>query len=162
MNIMNITTDCTDNGVGLRTVIYISGCEHRCEGCHNPSSWNVSNGTNMEIDEIIEIINSNEIADVTISGGDGLTYQYIETLQLLREIKNKTDKNVWLYTGFIFEDILHFKKEILLFTDVIVDGRFEIEERDLNLRFRGSRNQRIIDVKESLKQNKVVLWNNGD
>src|SRR5574342_809566 len=100
MKILNIDTDCTDNGSGLRTTIYVSGCFHHCFGCHNQSSWNPDNGQEMSIDEIIDIINENELSDVTISGGDGLTYQYNETLELLKAIK-KLDKNVWLYTGYL-------------------------------------------------------------
>ena len=113
MKIMNIDTDCTDNGKGIRTVIYVSGCIHYCEECHNPSSWNPNNGHDYDTDELIEMIEENSLADVTISGGDSLTFQYEETLKLVKMIKDRTNKNIWLYTGYIFEEILENKKEIL-------------------------------------------------
>jgi len=161
MKIMNIDTDCTDNGAGIRTTIYVSGCTHYCEGCQNPSSWNLLNGQDYEIDKLIEIIEENSLADVTISGGDSLTYQYEDTLNLVKAIKQRTIKNVWLYTGYRFEELLEEKKDILSFVDVIIDGRFDISKKDLNLLFRGSSNQRIIDVQRSIKENTIILWKNG-
>ena len=161
MKIMNIDTDCTDNGKGIRTVIYVSGCTHYCEGCHNSSSWNPNNGHNYSLDDLIEIIEENSLADVTISGGDSLTFQYKETLNLVKAIKEKTNKNVWLYTGYTFEEIRENKQEMFRFIDVMVDGRFEMSKKDLTLLFRGSSNQRIIDVQQSLKQNQIVLWKQG-
>jgi anaerobic ribonucleoside-triphosphate reductase activating protein len=150
MRIMKIDTDSTDNGNGIRTVIYVSGCTHYCKGCHNPSSWNANNGLEYSISELIEIIEENPIADVTISGGDSLTIQYEDTLMLVKEIKAKTNKNVWLYTGYVFEEIPEHKKEILQYLDVMIDGRFELAKKDLRLLFRGSSNQRIIDVQKSM------------
>lgn len=147
---MKIDTDATDNGNGIRTVIYVSGCTHYCEGCHNPSSWNANNGIEYSISELIEIIEENPIADVTISGGDSLTIQYEDTLMLVKEIKAKTNKNIWLYTGYVFEEIPEHKKEILHYLDVMIDGRFELANKDLRLLFRGSSNQRIIDVQRSM------------
>ena len=161
MRIMNIDTDCTDNGKGIRTVIYVSGCTHYCEGCHNLYSWNPNNGHDYDTDELIEMIEENSLADVTISGGDSLTFQYEETLKLVKTIKNRTNKNIWIYTGYIFEEILENKKEILPYIDVMVDGRFETSEKDLNLLFRGSSNQRIIDVQQSVKKDHLVLWEQG-
>lgn len=158
MKVLNIDTDCTDNGNGLRTTIYVAGCMHHCEGCQNPSSWNPNSGFDYTIDQLIEIIQENELADVTLSGGDSLTFQYNDTLELVKYIKMKTDKNIWVYTGYEFEYLLENKKEILPYIDVIVDGKFIKSKRDLNLLFRGSSNQRIIDVQQSLKENKTILW----
>jgi len=158
MKVLNIDTDCTDNGSGLRTVIYVAGCWHRCKGCHNPLSWKENHGTDYTVDELINIILENEIADVTISGGDSLTYQYNDTLELLKAIKERTDKNIWLYTGYKFEELCQSKRECLDYIDVLVDGRFEQEERDLSIQFRGSKNQRIIDVKKSLTDEKIILF----
>jgi anaerobic ribonucleoside-triphosphate reductase activating protein len=158
MKIMNIDTDCTDNGVGIRTAIYIAGCSHHCKGCHNQESWNPNRGHNFDIDELIQIIEENPLADVTITGGDGLTFQYEDTFHLIKAIKEHTDKNIWLYTGFTFEYLLEQKKEILPYIDVIVDGRFESSMKDLNLLFRGSSNQRIIDVHRSIQKGKLVMW----
>lgn len=158
---MNIDTDCTDNGNGIRTVIYVSGCNHYCEGCHNPSSWNVNNGKEYRINELIDLIEENPISNVSISGGDSLTIQYEETLKLVKEIKAKTNKNIWLYTGYVFEELPDEKKEILHYIEVIIDGRFEIAKRDLKIMFRGSSNQRIIDVQRSLKEHTTILWRDG-
>jgi len=158
---MNIDTDCTDNGNGIRTVIYVSGCSHYCKGCHNPYSWNENHGREYSISELIEIIEENPISDVTISGGDGLTFQYEDTLRLVQEIKTKLNKNIWLYTGYVFEELPEHKKKILPYLDVIVDGRFELSKKDLHLMFRGSSNQRIIDVQRSIKEGIATLWKDG-
>lgn len=161
MKIMNIDTDCTDNGKGIRTVIYVSGCTHYCKGCHNPSSWNPDNGHDYNMDELIEIIEDNSLADVTISGGDSLTFQYEETVKLVKAIKDKTNKNIWLYTGYSYENVLLNKKEVLPYIDIMVDGKFDISKKDLNLLFRGSSNQRIVDVKQSIEENRLIIWRNG-
>ena len=150
MKILNIDTDCTDNGIGLRTTIYVAGCWHFCKGCHNPFSWNKNHGEDLTINEIIDIISENELADVTISGGDPLTFQYEETLKLVKTIKERTNKNIWLYTGFTFDEVYNLRREILEYIDVLVDGKFQIENRDLTLRFRGSSNQKIINVRNEL------------
>lgn len=150
MKILNIDTDCTDNGIGLRTTIYVAGCWHFCKGCHNPFSWNKNRGEDLTINEIIDIILENELADVTISGGDPLTFQYEETLKLVKTIKERTNKNIWLYTGFTFDEVYNLRREILEYIDVLVDGKFQIENRDLTLRFRGSSNQKIINVRNEL------------
>lgn len=150
MKILNIDTDCTDNGIGLRTTIYVAGCWHFCKGCHNPFSWNENHGEDLTTDEILDIILENELADVTISGGDPLTFQYDETLKLVKTIKERTNKNIWLYTGFTFDEVYNLRREILEYIDVLVDGKFQIENRDLTLRFRGSSNQKIINVKNAL------------
>lgn len=162
MKIMKIDTDCTDNGAGIRTTIYVSGCTHYCKGCHNPSSWNPLNGDDYEIDELVKIIEENSLADVTISGGDALTCQYEETLKLVKAVKERTNKNVWLYTGYRFKELLEDKLDILSYIDVIIDGRFDSSKKDLCLLFRGSSNQRIIDVPQSLKESTIVLWRNGE
>lgn len=161
MRIMKIDTDSTDNGNGIRTVFYVSGCTHDCKGCHNSSSWNANNGIEYSLSELIEIIEENPISDVTISGGDSLTIQYEDTLRLVKEIKAKTHKNIWLYTGYVFEELPEHKKEILRYLDVIIDGRFELSKKDLRIMFRGSSNQRIVDVQRSIKDGITILWRNG-
>lgn len=157
MRIMQIDTDCTDNGIGLRTTVYVSGCSQACKGCHNLYSWRVKNGTEMDIDAILDIIEQNPLADVTISGGDPLTFQYDETLHLLQEIRRCLDKNVWLYTGYTYEYLLKEKLEVLNYIDVLVDGRFVLSKKDLTLPFRGSSNQRIIDVETSMDLGVIQL-----
>lgn len=161
MKIMKIDTDSTDNGNGIRTVLYVSGCIHYCGGCHNPSSWNANNGIEYSTNELIDIIEENPLSDVTISGGDSLTVQYEDTLILVKEIKAKTNKNIWLYTGYVFEELPEHKKEILCYLDVIIDGRFELAKKDLRIMFRGSSNQRIIDVQRSIKSGTTILWRDG-
>lgn len=143
---MNIIHDSVVDGEGLRTVIFFSGCPHRCVGCQNPSSWNINNGNDMSKDEILNEIKSNELCQVTLSGGEPFI-QAKEIIPLVKEIK-KLGKNIWVWSGFTLEEILadKDKKEMLSYCDTLVDGKFILEQRDLTLKFRGSRNQRIIDV----------------
>lgn len=137
------------DGVGLRTSIYFAGCQHFCKGCHNPQSWDLHGGREYTIDELLEIIKSDEFANVTFSGGDPL-YQCDGVTELARRIKEETDKTIWCYTGFTYEEILDnaWLSQILPYIDVLVDGPFVEELRDEGLPFRGSSNQRIIELKE--------------
>jgi len=149
MKIMNILHDSVVDGEGLRTVIFFAGCPHGCLGCHNPESWNISNGKEMTLEEVLLEIKSNPIANVTLSGGEPFI-QAKEVSRLAKEIK-AIGKNIWAYSGFTYEEIINskdrYKKELLSYCDVLVDGRFILEERDLSLLFRGSRNQEIIYLK---------------
>lgn len=146
------------DGDGLRDVWYISKCTHMCLRCQNKNYWNKT-GKTFKIQEIINEINKNELTDVTISGGDGLTIQYKSTLELLKQIKKQTNKNIWLYTGYVFEELYNsYKKECLNYIDILVDGKFEMDKRDISLRFVGSSNQRIINVQDSLRENKIIEW----
>ncbi|MBP2079133.1 anaerobic ribonucleoside-triphosphate reductase activating protein [Oceanobacillus polygoni] len=148
MKVMNIIHDSVVDGEGLRTVIFFAGCPHFCKGCHNPKSWNIRNGTEMSVDEVIEEVASNPLTDVTLSGGDPF-FQAKEVCQVAKRLK-KLQKNIWAYTGYTFEQLLAsndpYKQELLRYCDVLVDGPFIFEERDLTLKFYGSRNQRIIDL----------------
>ena len=148
MRVMNIIHDSVVDGEGLRTAIFFSGCSHHCKGCHNPQSWKYENGKEMTVTDIINEIKSNPICDVTLSGGDPF-YQTKEIITLVKEIK-KLNKNIWIYSGYTLEEILvdEQKKELLSYCDVLVDGKFILEQRDLTLKFRGSRNQRIININE--------------
>lgn len=145
---MNILHDSVVDGEGLRTVIFFAGCPHQCLGCHNPESWKMSNGHEMSIDEIFLEVASNPLTDVTFSGGEPLI-QARDLVTLAKKIKN-LDKNIWIYSGFTYEEIVNsnnlYQKELLTYCDVLVDGRFLIEERDLSLKFKGSRNQKIIKL----------------
>ena len=136
---------CVD-GVGLRTSIYFSGCNRFCRGCHNPESWNINNGKEYTIEELLDIV-KDEPFNVTFSGGDPL-YQCDGVTELARRIKEETDKTIWLYTGFTYEEILDnaWLNQILPYVDVLVDGPYVEELRDTNLPFRGSSNQRIIEL----------------
>ncbi|HDX9578452.1 anaerobic ribonucleoside-triphosphate reductase activating protein [Bacillus cytotoxicus] len=150
MRVMNIIQDSVVDGEGLRTVVFFAGCPHRCFGCHNPQSWNICNGTEMTKEEIIKEIEKNPLTDVTFSGGDPF-FQATEIKELAKNVKD-LQKNLWIYTGYTFEEIQNSQNndmiELLHYADVLVDGRFELERRDLTLSFRGSSNQRIIRLKE--------------
>ncbi|MBO1005715.1 anaerobic ribonucleoside-triphosphate reductase activating protein [Pseudogracilibacillus auburnensis] len=148
MKIMNIIHDSVVDGEGLRTVIFFAGCPHACLGCHNPSSWKMNNGQEMSIDEALQEIISNPLTDVTFSGGEPFI-QAKEASILAKKLK-EYGKNIWIYSGFTYEEIMNatdgYKRKLLSYCDVLVDGRFILEERDLHLSFRGSRNQRIIEL----------------
>ena len=137
------------DGVGLRYSIYFSGCSHACPGCHNEYSWNPNNGTELTyeiLNEIVNEINQNELLDgITISGGDPL-FNPKDMLKVLKFLKEKTKKNIWMYTGYTLEEIKKddLRKKCLKYVDVLVDGRFIKELYDPNIKFRGSSNQRII------------------
>lgn len=150
MKVMNIIHDSVVDGEGLRTVVFFAGCPHRCFGCHNPKSWNICNGTEMTVEEIVKEIESNPLTDVTFSGGDPF-FQAAEVKKVAQAVKG-LKKNLWMYTGYTLEEIQSSQNndmiELLHYGDVLVDGRFEIEKKDLTLPFRGSSNQRIIRLKE--------------
>lgn len=157
MRILDIVEGTTVDGPGLRTSIYVAGCKHQCEGCHNPQSWDFNGGKDMSMDEVLDVVRENDF-NVTLSGGDPL-YMADEVTQLCRRIKNELHKNIWCYTGFVWEAIVGKPEYMPLLEtiDVLVDGPFVLGRRDISLFFRGSGNQRIIDVQQSLKQNKVVI-----
>ncbi|MGE7880477.1 anaerobic ribonucleoside-triphosphate reductase activating protein [Bacillus sp. NPDC094077] len=150
MKVMNIIHDSVVDGEGLRTVVFFAGCPHRCFGCHNPKSWNICNGTEMTVEEIVKEIENNSLTDVTFSGGDPFL-QAAEVKKVAKAVKD-LKKNLWIYTGYTLEEIQNSQNndmiELLHYVDVLVDGRFEIEKRGLTLPFRGSSNQRIIRLKE--------------
>jgi anaerobic ribonucleoside-triphosphate reductase activating protein len=144
------------DGVGIRQVFFLSGCPHHCKGCHNPQSWNPDNGDWVTVKEIVTKALSSPY-DVTFSGGDPL-HQLTELNAVMSLIKPK--KGIWVYTGYTWEEIMENEalKSVLEHIDVLVDGRFEEDKRNPELVFRGSENQRIIDVQKSLQANEVVLW----
>lgn len=157
--ISGIKHDSIVDGEGLRNVIFVSGCWWSCKGCHNPTTHNVINGTKMEITNVVDDITSDD-NDITLSGGDSLTYQIDSTIELLYQIKSKRPQiNIWCYTGYKWEEMIDNPKIriALNYIDVIVDGKFIEDLKDSDLIFRGSSNQRIINVKESLTKNKAVL-----
>lgn len=145
--ILDILFETTADGPGLRTSIYFAGCRHYCPGCHNPQSWDVSGGYEVKIDYLLDLIKDDEFADVTFSGGDPL-YQCDAVAELARRIKAETNKTIWCYTGFTYEEILDnaWLSQILPHIDVLVDGPFKEELRTTELPFRGSSNQRIIEL----------------
>ncbi|MCH5220196.1 MAG: anaerobic ribonucleoside-triphosphate reductase activating protein [Muribaculaceae bacterium] len=144
VRIIDIIEGTSVDGPGLRTSIYFAGCLHQCPGCQNPQSWPMDSGTEMTIDEIMKIVEYNDF-NVTFSGGDPL-YQVPGLIELAKRIKT-FGKNIWLYTGFTFEEIKASAtlRPIISLVDAIVDGPFIESLRDETLLFRGSSNQRIID-----------------
>ena len=147
------------DGPGFRTAIYAAGCKHQCKGCHNPQSWDFKAGRAMTTDQIMHVIKQDPFANVSFSGGDPM-YQPEGFAELAQAIRSQTNKTIWCWTGFSFEMLLRMPKqrELLKLIDVLVDGPYVEALRDTDLLFRGSRNQRLIDVKASLKAGKVVLY----
>ena len=133
------------DGPGMRISIYCAGCYHKCKGCHNPQTWDIFGGDLMDIDDIFEEIKNDAYSSgVTFTGGDPL-YQAEEFTDLAKLIKNETDKDIWLYTGFTMERILKRPElsNILKYVDYVVDGPYIEELRNIDLKFRGSSNQNI-------------------
>lgn len=159
LSILEIVEDTTVDGPGFRTAIYAAGCPNRCPGCHNPQSWDIRNGRPHTTEELLEKVLADEFANVTFSGGDPM-YQPEGFTELARAIKTQSKKTIWCYTGYLYESICKHpaRAALLPYLDVLVDGPFEAAGRDETLLFRGSRNQRLIDVPASLQTGKVVLW----
>jgi anaerobic ribonucleoside-triphosphate reductase activating protein len=158
LRILHIVEGTSVDGPGLRTSIYMAGCNHHCPGCHNPASWNPQGGEERTLDELMQVIAYNE-APVTLSGGDPLQ-QPDGTRDLISRIKHELGYNVWCYTGYTWEEIVNDPKlfKVVQELDVLVDGPFKMAERDISLRFRGSRNQRLIDVQRTLATGVLTLW----
>lgn len=162
LSILNIVHDTTVDGLGFRTAIYGAGCKHQCIGCHNPQSWNVNNGAEYSINELLDIVKQDEFSNVTFSGGDPLM-QVEGFTELAYRIKLETNKNIWCYTGYVFETILKSDKlsRILPYIDILVDGRYIDTLKNKDLQFRGSSNQRIIDVQKSLVIDDTFIFQNN-
>lgn len=162
-----IEYDDVANGIGLGAVFFTQGCSHQCPECQNPQTWSKDGGiafTDNIFEQLIQYFYDIPYASrLTLSGGDPLESPELTYFIILKFKQYFPDKVVWLYTGYNFEDIFKLDSndlisKIIRLCDVIVDGRFEISKRDITLQFRGSSNQRIINVKETLKQNQIVLW----
>lgn len=157
-----LQSDSIVDGNGVRTVIWTQGCSHNCKGCHNPQTHSFQEGFLVDTNDIIKEIETLEGQDgITFSGGDPM-FQAEACLEIAKYCK-KQGLNIWCYTGFTYEELLkkaEFIPAILEFLktiDVLVDGKFILEEKSYNVKFRGSKNQRLIDVQKSLKNNKVHL-----
>ena len=162
MKILDIVHDSIVDGIGLRTVIFFAGCPHKCKNCHNPESWDINNGYDITKEQIIEEIKNNPITQgITLSGGDPF-YQAEEVKELAKELKTLS-YNIWIYTGYTFEEIYYgddkSAKELLELCDVLIDSKYIDELKDLRLAFKGSSNQRIIDIQETIKNNKIIELN---
>lgn len=158
-----LTFDSIVDGPGLRMVIWTQGCIHNCKGCHNPQTHTLNEGYEVDTEEVIDKIKSLKLQKgITLSGGE--PFLQPEALEKVAQEARSKGLDVWAYTGFTFEQLLdknnesYFKNlNLLRHVDVLVDGKFIEEKKDISLKFRGSSNQRIIDVARSLKNNKVFL-----
>ena len=181
MNYLKIEHEDVCNGNGLRVVLWLSGCSHHCYNCQNPQTWNPDSGipfNDSAKQEIFNELSKDYISGITFSGGDPLHENNLdEVLKLVKEIRiSFPDKTIWLYTGYDI-DLLNSKYneykytpfaanadewltrwEIISNVDVLVDGKYIDEQKDLTLKWRGSKNQRVIDAKQSRVQNKVILY----
>ena len=150
------------NGPGTRVSIWVQGCPFHCKGCFNPETWNPDAGHVLGpkvLKQFLDFGNNNYIFGYSILGGEPLL-NCKDMLQLVMAIKEKyPNKTIWMWTGFKYEDLTNEQKEILKYIDVLVDGQFIDELKNPNLKFRGSSNQRIIDIKQSLANNNITLIN---
>lgn len=161
IRIFGIEGDSIVDGPGIRMSVFTQGCIHNCKGCHNPESHDPNGGKIYDTDKIIKLAVENPLYDgVTLTGGDPF-YQPEACAEIAEGVK-KLGLNVWTFTGYTWEEIVESGNEdymrLLRATDVLVDGKFEIDKRSLELKFKGSSNQRTIDVPKSLEQGKIVLW----
>ena len=173
MNYHKIEKYSIANGTGIRCVLWVSGCSLHCKGCQNPSTWDFNSGKPFDEDvknELYEALDKPYIQGITFSGGHPLEdYNILDIYKLIQTIKIKyKDKDIWLYTGLTWEEIMSkndnitdkIRQQIIVWCDVLVDGPYIEGQRDISLPFCGSRNQRLIDVKETLKQGKIVTVQN--
>ena len=171
MNYADIKRIDVANGEGVRVSVFVSGCNHHCKGCFNECAWDFNYGnkfTEKQEEEVLNDLDHDYISGLTLLGGEPLEpVNQAGLLPLVKKVKEKfPNKKIWCYTGFDFEKDVVGKmakqnettKELLNYIDVIVDGKFEEDKKDLKLKFRGSSNQRILDVQESLKENKPVEY----
>ena len=150
------------NGPGVRVSIFFQGCTFHCKNCFNKDTWNFNGGvefTNDTINHILDLSSPNHITGLSILGGEPMHPKNIEgTKKLAKIFKEKyPNKNIWVWSGFLFENI---DKEVLKYIDVLVDGQFKTELFNPKLKYKGSSNQRVINVKESLEKNKIILYEN--
>ncbi len=161
MNYHNITKDDMLNGDGLRVVLWVAGCTHHCKNCQNPITWDVAGGLPFDKaaeDELFEALDKPYISGITFSGGDPLHFlNRDEVFRLVKKCREMfPEKTIWIYTGYSWDDVKDCKG--LELADVLVDGEFEEALKDNNLHWVGSSNQKIIDIKQSLKTGEIVLY----
>ena len=161
LSVPKIQSDSIVDGEGIRSVIWFQGCSHNCPGCHNPETHDFKAGYEFDVEEVKEWIRELEFQQgVTFSGGDPMM-QVDALIELAKEV-HACNMNVWVYTGFTYEEIMKMSEsnpkymEVLKEIDILVDGKFVLAKKSFDVAFRGSSNQRIIDVKKSLEKNEVV------
>ena len=171
MNYAEIKTCDIANGPGVRVSLFVSGCTHHCKGCFNEIAWDFAYGeefTEQTMDRLIKALSPAYIRGLTLLGGEPMEYQnQLGLLPFLRRVHTELpQKDIWCFSGYLFDTQIRdemcvkwdWTREMLSYIDVLVDGRFVEEQKDISLRFRGSANQRIIDVKKSLAAGEVILW----
>ena len=162
MNYAKIRKFDVSNGPGVRATLFVSGCTNNCEGCFNKDLQDFNYGelwTEEVEDDFIKQVKNSNIVGVNILGGEPMDQIKDEVLSnLLKRIKEEANKSIWIWSGYLYEDIIANKErnKILSYADVLIDGRFELAKRDISLKYRGSSNQRIIDIVKSRKENKIV------
>lgn len=162
MNYHNITKCDIVNGMGIRVVLWVAGCEHHCKNCHNPTTWNPDDGllyTEETQEELMEALDHDWIAGITFSGGDPLhPKNRLKVAKIIFDVKNKfPDKDVWVYTGYTWDEIKHLTS-LLKNIDVLVDGEFVEDLKDITYPWAGSTNQRVIDVKATLEEGEIKIY----
>lgn len=178
MNYHNITYPDMNNGSGLRVVLWLSGCSHKCKGCQNPQTWDANSGILFDESakkELFRELNKDYISGLTLTGGDPLHEANLDgVLDLVNKIRLLfPQKSIWIYSGYTWEQLFEdddfdksgicenqTRRAIVLSSDVFVDGQYIDSQKDLSLKWRGSKNQRVIDVQKSIKQGEAVLWCN--
>lgn len=157
MRIYGLVNDSIVDGPGLRFSVFTQGCPHACEGCHNPDSHDFDKGTLYDTADIIAKIKANPLLDgVTLTGGEPFA-QSAACLEIARAA-HEMGLNVWAYSGYTYEALLNHAPDLLQEVDVLVDGPFILSERSLSLKYRGSRNQRLIDIKKTRHAGQIILW----
>ncbi|BAC44287.1 anaerobic ribonucleoside-triphosphate reductase activating protein [Malacoplasma penetrans] len=165
MRYHNITKDDMLNGYGIRVVLWVAGCSHACKGCHNPITHSLKGGIPFDEEakkELFAELEKDYVDGITFSGGDPLHPVNIEKVgELVKEISLKfPNKTKWLYTGYMWEDIIT-RIDYINLLDVVCDGKFELAKFNPRLKWVGSSNQRVIDVKQTFKSNNVIIFNDG-
>jgi len=155
----DLTFDSIVDGPGLRVVLWTQGCLHKCKGCHNMQTWDVNGGSQVDTNEIVASIKASKLqSGLTISGGEPFL-QSDAILEIVKEV-SKIPLSIWIYTGYTYEQILTDPKkaEILNYIDVLVDGKFEESKKGYDILFRGSSNQRLIDIKKTKHASEIIEW----
>ncbi len=169
MNYASIKNCDVANGIGVRVSLFVSGCTHMCKGCFNEEAWDFNYGEKFDEiaqEKVLKLLKPNYISGLTLLGGEPMfPSNQLGLLPFIKKYKEMyPDKSLWCYSGYTYEEIqemikeLPYTKELLSYFDVLVDGRFVEELKDIRLRFRGSSNQRIIDMKKTLQLNEIVMW----
>ena len=163
MNYAQMRTMDVANGEGIGTALFVSGCPFHCDGCFNPETWDYNYGkkfTKETLNNLIEITDKAYISRISILGGEPLATTNLEVVGLIIESLKKhfPKKKIWVYSGYTYESLKEDQLEAISKADVLIDGQFLQDKKDFNLKFRGSSNQRIIDIQKTIKKSKLIFW----